>query len=455
MKRILTLLGAISLVGSSTVSVVACNRYYPVGEKVSVDDIKKELEEYTDTPFFASSSQITNDKLASELASRMTLGSYELVVKNDTTFLQPNITDDNVLQAETLKDFKQQLASTVVQGELVVNNGTAVVSLKKDDNELFSVKIKWSSNELLFLANTINKINKVGETTQNIKFPLPSLIPGINLTLADLYSFLEIIDLPEKLINSIDLTQISSGPNFVIKFNHLLQNISRNLASKGIGGDFLTKKIALNIKLDEKLYLKGYNNSKKEEGTISDLLHNIAPDFIALLQWYLNEGQQKIKETHNTVLPLIQYLLSPVNSDLKENIKTEFGEKEWFYKNTTTNFDSLIFHLLAGYKGKPTTDDSRYIIKIVGKYDTKSIFGEININLEFNQKFIGDQQYIMIFKYVAMELKPTLLIASMLNIFSKNSGQGIDAVGESILQSKTWLGLSSFIQGLIPNLNVF
>lgn len=91
MKRILTLLGAVSLVGTSAVSVVACS--HPQNKNVSVDDIKKELEQYADTPFFASSSQITNDKLASELASRMTLISYKLVVKADSTFVQPKITD--------------------------------------------------------------------------------------------------------------------------------------------------------------------------------------------------------------------------------------------------------------------------------------------------------------------------------------------------------------------------
>ncbi|WHQ36472.1 lipoprotein [Spiroplasma sp. SV19] len=443
MKKILALLGAVSLVGTSAVSVVACN-HPPTGEKGSVDDIKKQLEQYTDTPFFASSSQITNDKLASELASRMTMGSYKLVVKNDATFVQPKITDGNALQAQTLKDFKQQLISTTVQGELVVNSGSAVVSLLKKDSELFSVKIKWSSNELLFLASTVNKINNVGDTTQNIKFPLPPLIPGVNLTLADLYSFLSIINLPKELINSIDLTQIDS-PDFVTKFDQVLQKISEPLEPI-VGGDFLAIKIPLDFKLTDGINLKGYNGKMQEkEGTVSDLLHNIAPDLIALLQWYLKEGQQKIETTHNTVLPLIQYLLSPVNSNVKENIRTEFGDDGWFYKTTATNFDSLIFHLLAGYKGKPTTDDSRFVFKIVGKY-------LIPLDEVFDQDLIGDKGHKLILK---LELNPTLLIASMLDIFSKNNGQGIDAVGESILQPKTWLGMSSFVQGLIPNINVY
>ncbi|WP_424525807.1 lipoprotein [Spiroplasma endosymbiont of Glossina fuscipes fuscipes] len=452
MKRILALLGVISLVGTSAVSVVACS--HPQN-KVSVDDIKKELEQYTDTPFFASSSQITNVKLASELASRMTLGSYKLVVKDDTTFVEPNISDGNTVLAQSIADFKTQLAELSVKGQLVVNNGSAVVSLQKKDSELFSVKIKWSTNELLFLASTINFINGVGETTQNIKFSLPPIIPELDINLADLYSFLSVIQLPEELINSINLAEINNpNSDFVSKFNAVLKDISDSLGVLGLG-DFLTKDASFTYQI-----VKDEDNdiSFVGAGTVKDLLHNFAPDLIALLQWYIKEGKQKIEATHNTVLPLIQYLFSPVNNNVKENIKTEFGEANWFYTNTATNFDSLVFHLLSDYKSKPTEEDNHYIFKVVGKikYDTGwEIKIPIPLDFVMNQNLLGDEGPNALLAVLCFKLNPTLLLTSILDVFGKNEGKGIDAVGESILQPKQWQGINDFITDKIPGINVY
>lgn len=446
MKRILDLLGAISLVGTSAVSVVACN--HPQDKNASVDDIKKQLEQYTDTPFFASSSQITNDKLASELASRITLGSYKLVVKADPSFVQPKITDGNDLASSNINDFKTQLAQTTGQGKLVVNNGSAIVSLEKKASELFSVKIKWSTNELLFLASTINKINDLGETTQNIKFPLPSIIPGVNnISLADLYSFLSVIELPEQLINSIDLTQINTQ-DFVTKFNAVLKNISDILAGLGLG-DFLTKDLTFSFEATEGLNITG-------AGTVSDLIHNIAPDFIALLQWYIKEGKKLIETTHNTVLPLVQYLLSPVDKNVQANIETEFGKDKSFYKNTSTNLDSLVFHLLEGYKAQPSKDDSHYIFKIVGEIEVV-LRKKVEFDDILDQNLIGDSGHGggLIKGMINLKLNPVLLVTSILNVFAKNGDQGINDFGESILQLKTWQELNSKLKKVILEINVY
>lgn len=455
MKRILALLGAISLVGTSAVSVVACS--HPQDQNVSVDDIKKQLEQYTDTPFFASSSEITNDKLSSELASKITLGSYKLVVKADPTFVQPKIYDGNALSAATINEFKTQLALiTAAEGKLVVNNGSAIVSLEKKSTELFSVKIKWSTNELLFLESTINKINDVGDTTQNIKFPLPQIMPGVDINLADLYSYLGLIELPAELINSIDLSQINT-PDFVTKFNDVLKKISDRLSVLGLG-DFLTKDLSFSFQVVKPTKENKTDITIKGTGTVNDLLHNIAPDIIALLQWYLKKGKERIGTTHNTVLPLIQYLLSPVNKNVQENIKTEFGETNWFYENTATNFDSLMFHLLSGYKGEPTKADNQYIFKVVGKVVVK-IFFKVTIELDdvFDQSLVGDKGHSDSLRktLVYLHLNPTLLIASILNVFSQNEGKGIAAVGKSILQPKTWKGINSLIQNNIPAINVY
>ncbi|MBH8623023.1 lipoprotein [Spiroplasma sp. hyd1] len=455
MKRILALLGAISLVGTSAVSVVACS--HPQDQNVSVDDIKKQLEQYTDTPFFASSSEITNDKLASELASKITVGSYKLVVKADPTFVQPKISDGNALSAATINEFKTQLALTAAEGKLVVNNGSAIVSLEKKSTELFSVKIKWSTNELLFLASTINKINDVGDTTQNIKFPLPPIMPELDINLADLYSYLGLIELPAELINSIDLSQINT-PDFVTKFNDVLKKISDRLSVLGLG-DFLTKDLSFSFQVVKLTKENKTDITIKGTGTVNDLLHNIAPDVIALLQWYLKEGKERIGTTHNTVLPLIQYLLSPVNKNVQENIKTEFGETNWFYENTATNFDSLMFHLLSGYKGEPTKADNQYIFKVVGKVVVMNVILEVTIELDdvFDQSLVGNEGHSSYFgkTFVYLHLNPTLLIASILNVFSQNEGKGIDAVGKSILQPKTWKGINSLIQENIPAINVY
>ncbi|WP_419335179.1 lipoprotein [Spiroplasma endosymbiont of Sarcophaga variegata] len=455
MKRILALLGAISLVGTSAVSVVACS--HPQDQNVSVDDIKKQLEQYTDTPFFASSSEITNDKLASEVASKITLGSYKLVVKADPTFVQPKISDGNALSAATINEFKTQLALTAAEGKLVVNNGNAIVSLEKKSTELFSVKIKWSTNELLFLASIINKINDVGgDTTQSIKFPLPPIMPGLDINLADLYSYLGLIELPAELINSIDLSQINT-PDFVTKFNDVLKKISDILSVLGLD-DFLTKDLPFSFQVVKPTKENKTDITIKGTGTVNDLLHNIAPDVIALLQWYLKEGKERIGTTHNTVLPLIQYLLSPVNKNVQENIKTEFGETNWFYENTATNFDSLMFHLLSGYKGEPTKADNQYIFKVVGKVVLKFFF-EFTIEIDdvFDQSLVGDKGHSGSFEktLVYLSLNPTLLIASILNVFSQNEGKGIDAVGKSILQPKTWKGINSLIKYNIPAINVY
>ncbi|WP_425379469.1 lipoprotein [Spiroplasma endosymbiont of Stenodema calcarata] len=451
MKKLLALLGAISLVGTSAVSVVACN--HRKEDNASVDEIKKELEQYIDTPFFASSSAMTNDKLASELASRITLGSYKLVVKADSTFVPPTITDGNTLQAQTSQEFKEQLTETKLQGALTVNNGTANVSLQKSNSEIFGIKIQWSTNELLFLASTVNKINVVGEKTQNIKFPLPPILPGLDITLADLYSFLSVISLPTELINKIDLANIDT-PEFVTNFDLVLKEISNSLAALGIG-NFLTTDLSFSyeiIKAPENEPTKGLNITGT--GTVNDLLHNVAPDIIALLQWYIKEGQEKITTTHNTVLPLLQYLLSPVNSNLKENIKTEFGD-DWFYKNTATNFDSLVFHLLAGYKGNIVAGDSHYTFKIIGQIDTR-IIGEIELDDVIDQDLIGKKGHGMFIKsMVNLQLNPALLITSILDIFAKNDGKGIDAVKETILQPSTWKGINDMAKRFTPAINVF
>ncbi|PQP78707.1 hypothetical protein C6B38_04375 [Spiroplasma sp. ChiS] len=92
MKKLLAFLGAISLVGSNAALITACTTKK---EDANLENIKRELSQYVETPFFASSSNVTSEQLTAELSSPVTLGSYKLTVTNDATFVQPKIIDNN------------------------------------------------------------------------------------------------------------------------------------------------------------------------------------------------------------------------------------------------------------------------------------------------------------------------------------------------------------------------
>ncbi|PQP78708.1 hypothetical protein C6B38_04380 [Spiroplasma sp. ChiS] len=99
----------------------------------------------------------------------------------------------------------------------------------------------------------------------------------------------------------IDLAKINE-PDFLKKFDTVLNRIVENVKNT--------------LKFDISGYLNkdiSFDQTLVGKGTVKDLLHNMAPDLIALLQWFIREGKEKIESTHNTVLPLIQYLFSTVN----------------------------------------------------------------------------------------------------------------------------------------------
>ncbi|QIA70584.1 hypothetical protein GL982_10225 (plasmid) [Spiroplasma citri] len=179
-----------------------------------------------------------------------------------------------------------------------------VLVFSKKDKEQFNVKIQWVTNELILLKNTVNKIDNTSGKLQNINLPLPPLIQGVNITFADLYTFISLLPLPEHEIMDIDLPKINE-PDFLKKFDTVLNRIVENVKNT--------------LKFDISGYLNkdiSFDQTLVGKGTVKDLLHNMAPDLIALLQWFIREGKEKIESTHNTVLPLIQYLFSPVNEQL-------------------------------------------------------------------------------------------------------------------------------------------
>ncbi|QED24501.1 hypothetical protein FRX96_03425 [Spiroplasma citri] len=101
-------------------------------EDANLENIKRELSQYVETPFFASSSNVTSEQLTAELSSPVTLGSYKLTVTNDTTFVQPKIIDNNhsdekIAQVNTLNILQEQ----DTKKGLDVVNGTASVSIFK------------------------------------------------------------------------------------------------------------------------------------------------------------------------------------------------------------------------------------------------------------------------------------------------------------------------------------
>ncbi|MFW4371012.1 MAG: lipoprotein [Spiroplasma sp. hy2] len=415
MKKLLAFLGAISLVGSNAALMTACTSKR---EDANLENLKRELSQYVETPFFASSSNATSEEFATMLSSRLNLGSYKLAVKNDATFVQPKIIDNN----HSDEKIAQANMSTILQQQdskkgLDVVNGTASVNILKKDKEEFNVKIQWVTNELILLKNTVNKIDNMSSKLQNINLPLPPLVKGVNITFADLYTFIGLLPLPEKEIMEIDLTKINE-PDFLEKFDTLLNIIAENLKTLqfDISG-YLNKDISFNQILDGK-------------GTVKDLLHNMAPDLIALLQWFVREGKEKIESTHNTVLPLIQYLFSPVNTNLKENIKVAFGKTGYFYQNTNTNLDSLIFHTLTGYRSDYKETDSKYRLSF--------------FVVEINQN-----------KVKLLSLKPTLLIGSILDIFAAKGDKRIDAVNTNLVQPKTWQEINTIVTSFLPKIEFF
>ncbi len=129
MKKLLAFLGAISLVGPNAALMTACTSKK---EDANLENIKRELSQYVKTPFFASSSNATSEEFATMLSSRLNLGSYKLTVKNDATFVQPKIIDNN----HSDEKIAQANMSTILQQQdskkgLDVVNGTASVSILK------------------------------------------------------------------------------------------------------------------------------------------------------------------------------------------------------------------------------------------------------------------------------------------------------------------------------------
>lgn len=417
MKKLLAFLGAISLVGSNVALMTACTNKK---KDENLENIKRELSQYVETPFFASSSNATSEEFVTILSSRLNLGGYKLIVKNDATFVQPKIIDNN----HSDEKIAQANMSNILQQKdskegLYVVNGTASVSILKKDKEEFNVKIQWVTNELILLKNTVNKINNMSGKLQNINLPFPPLVKLVNITFADLYTFILLLPLPEKEIMEIDLTKINE-PDFVKKFDTLLNIIIENIKTLqfDISG-YLNKDIS-------------FNQTLVMKGTVKDLLHNMAPDLIALLQWFVKEGKEKIELTHNTVMPLIQYLFSPVNTNLKENIKVAFGETGYFYQNTNTNLDSLIFNALTGYRSNYKETDIKYRLSL----DLWIFGGEINQSKVKN----------------LLSLKPNLLIGSILDIFASKGDEGIDAVNTNIVQPNTWQGINELVNNFLPKI---
>ncbi|WP_338956356.1 hypothetical protein [Spiroplasma endosymbiont of Polydrusus cervinus] len=412
MKKLLAFLGSVLIIAVSAISTTTCHTKQ---NDASLETIKRELEQYTEIPFLASSLMITNEQLAEELGNRHTLENYKLVIKNDKTFVQPKIVGGNE-QSNTLAIAEQQEA----KGDLEIVNGTASVSILRKDKEELYIIIQWVVNELLHVKNAVNKISSTSDIKQKIDLPFLQIKAGINLTFADLYSFIGLIPLPKEEIMKINLIKIAES-DFISKFDNVLEIITNSVKNIGVN---------INSYLDKDI---SFNKTIKGKGTVRDLLHNAAPDLIALLQWFVKDGKAECEKTHNIILPLVQYLLSQVNSDLKANINAAFGEGDYFYQNTGTNLDSLVFHLLVGYKAEYEKTESKYRISLgffgeIGQWIVKSFFG----------------------------LKPTLLVGSILDIFvSKKDKQGIDSLNSILLQPATWKGIKSYLNLFIPKINFF
>nr|WP_137165040.1 hypothetical protein [Spiroplasma melliferum] len=377
---------------------------------------------------------------------------------------------------------------------LFISNSNLIIIYDHNiKNERNSVQKQTLSTELINGRKTIEP--------PKIPLSLPFKIFASPFIFANLFNMVsKNLLLDKNIINNINLKTVGTL-EFTNKYNKIINTFDDAFYP-------LLKKHFLDINADFKYELTE-SLSIIGKGTIRDIFHNIAPDLIAFLQWYTNNAYEQVLAkhsiflsfynsvlkpfnlnlnlipshlwsdlesyvlnnyeqvmgNHNMVLLFLQYLLSPVNYDLKEIIGKEYGTETdcWFYHHTKTNFDSLVFHLLSGYQNKLNSNNNnnnnnnKYVLKLIGNLKISFLF-YLQLDEVVDQNLIGEQAELSMWNlksYVSLKLEPTLLLASMLDIFSQGNEKAFDVITNNLLSPKTWKGINPNVVSSISTFSVF
>ncbi|AGM26190.1 hypothetical protein SSYRP_v1c06000 [Spiroplasma syrphidicola EA-1] len=318
-------------------------------------------------------------------------------------------------------------ATTKKSDDSIINYGTTTIDVKTSKGiTVFSGEINWVTEPINTVADFVMELMGKGHSTNN-GFDLQ--IPGlpIKLSLATLYDFVGMINtMMGHSINLVDLSSIGTD-KFDQNWASFLAELDKNIMT-------IAKVSILDISLNKTIGEGKPSTSNPFviiEGTVGDLLTNMAPSIIALLQWFISNDFK----SNNVILELIQFLLSPVNSDVQNGIKNAWGEDELFFKNVKTNLDSLIGLAILGYK-----PDLAFNLKL-----------NIGAVLPIIQGFLFGKDLPLV---KGLELRPTKLIMSILNEFSTISKGGVDLLNQNILNKDNIKGILADVKNNLPEVTL-
>ncbi|AGM25011.1 lipoprotein [Spiroplasma chrysopicola] len=316
----------------------------------------------------------------------------------------------------------------------VINYGTinleCWVTTEKSKTTIYDGTINWVSESITDIVNANSILNKKGTSSNitNIDLPLPFPIPGLGIktfgklvteVLPGLKQLLAKDDEVDKVYKSIGTNEFDKNWTEFLDF---IINTSNTLLSKD-----KSVQDVFNKNISDLLPVPAGPAEIVIDGTVRDLLTNIAPSLISLLHWLLSNEF----ESHNVILELMQYLLSSVDKNVKKGIGDNWGEDSLFYKSTKTNLDALIYELLVGYKK------------------------DLNLSIKVGEEYLTDPK--LLFSNEKDALKPTLLIIRFLNALSNLDGglnlNKIDLnVGDNSLNAIVGLAIEKLLEPKIKEL---
>ncbi|AGM26191.1 hypothetical protein SSYRP_v1c06010 [Spiroplasma syrphidicola EA-1] len=302
------------------------------------------------------------------------------------------------------------------QDAQLINYGKTLIEVTtSNDIAVFNGEINWVTEPINTVAGFAMDLMGKGHSSNNgfdFKLPIPGL--PIEVSLGNLYTFAGLINtLIGNGIKLVNLDNIGTDhfdnewQNFLTTFDGLLKSL--------IGSSIIN--IPINIDISGTL---------KVNGTVGELLTNMAPSLMALLQWFISNDFK----SHNAVMELLQYLLSDVNPKVKAGLVKTYGEKSPMINKTNTNLDSLLGQALVGYK--------------------KDLPFSISLNLFGSElKLTADIAFGPLVK-----LEPTTLVMSILNEFSTLSANGFDLINQSVINKTHLKGVTKLVLGFIPEVNL-
>ncbi|AGM25131.1 lipoprotein [Spiroplasma chrysopicola] len=318
-----------------------------------------------------------------------------------------NFTVSSISSKPSIKE-----TTSKVEEDSIINYGKTTIKVKtSDDVAVFSGEINWVTEPINTVAAFAMDLMGKGHSLNNgFDFKLP--IPGLpfEVSLGTLYEFASLINtMLGSSINLVNLDNIGTDKfddqwkNFLTSLDGMLEGL--------IGNSFINLPINLDL------------GKITANGTVGELLTNIAPSLIALLQWIISNDFK----SNNVIMELLQYLLGNVNPKVKAGLARTYGESSNFYKKANTNLDALIGQALVGYKKNPPFIVALSTVPVIEQV----VFGFL------------------------MNLKPTTLIMSILNEFSTLSENGFDLINQNVINKNHLKGVSTLVMGFIPDDMIF